>query len=377
MQCEYFNAGVCTSCTQILVPYPDQLGAKDAHARQLLVEHTSMRWLPPVASEESGFRNKAKIVVSGSYSEPTLGIVDRQGRGIDLSACALYSPEIARVIPILHELVQRAQLTPYNLATRKGELKNILVTSSASGALMVRFVLRSKKLLVAIRNQLEWLQTKAPSIGLVSINLLREHIALVEGDEEIILTEQTTLPMQVNGMSLHLRPQSFFQTNTQIAEALYQQGQVWAKQKNPAHVWDLYCGVGGFALHLAQALPAASITGIEISDEAIASAQRTARELGLENLVFSAADATAFAESSASLPDLLIVNPPRRGIGSELAQWIENSGIDTVVYSSCNAVTLAKDLKKMPSYEPQEGRVFDMFPHTNHYEVAVVLERHR
>lgn len=375
MQCDYFDAGVCRSCTQIQVPYASQLEAKDADAKSLLTRYAQLRWLPPVASEESGFRNKAKIVVSGTAQDPILGILDRDGNGIDLSQCPLYTFDILALMPLLRELIQRASLTPYNVPARKGELKNILVTASTSGALMVRFVLRSKKLLVPIRREISWLQEQNPAIEVVSINLLREHKAVVEGDEEIILTEQTTLPMQVNGMDLHLRPQSFFQTNTGIAEALYAQGSQWVADAAPSSLWDLYCGVGGFALHSAQAVPHAMITGIELSQEAIASAQRTVAEKELTNLTFKAQDATAFALDAQEVPECVVVNPPRRGIGEQLAQWLEESDIQTVVYSSCNARSLKKDLENMPSLKPVVGRVFDMFPHTNHYEVAVLLRR--
>ena len=72
---------------------------------------------------------------------------------------------------------------------------------------------------------------------------------------------------------------------------------------------------------------------------------------------------------------MVIVNPPRRGIGAELAHWLETSGIDHVLYSSCNATTLAKDLAAMPSLRPMRARLLDMFPQTSHYEVLVLLER--
>src|SRR5699024_2097939 len=89
------------------------------------------------------------------------------------------------------------------------------------------------------------------------------------------------------------------------------------------------------------------------------------------------ADATAFALAAApsEVPDLVIVNPPRRGIGAELAQWLESSGVSDVIYSSCNALTLAKDLRAMPSLQVREVRVLDMFPQTSHYEVATHLTR--
>lgn len=375
MQCDYFDAGTCRSCTLMGVPYGAQVAEKQQAAADLFAAYPELEWGEPALSPELGFRNKAKIVVGGSAAEPTLGILDRAGRGVDLSGCGLYTPQIAALMPVLRQLVQRADLTPYSVPRRKGELKNILVTASATGELMIRFVLRSKKLIVPIRRELDWLFERVPQLAVVSVNLLREHVALVEGDEEIVLTERTTLPMDVNGMSLHLRPQSFFQTNTAIAEAMYSQAQRWVAEAQPASVWDLYCGVGGFALHAASAAPGAEVTGIEISTEAIASAQRTVAEKSLANLTFSAQDATEFAVTGTERPELLIVNPPRRGIGGRLSSWVQGSGIETVIYSSCNAKSLAKDLEQMPAYRPVQARVLDMFPQTTHYEMIMLLRR--
>ncbi|WP_424823571.1 methyltransferase domain-containing protein, partial [Rothia aeria] len=323
MECAYYRESLCRSCTNIETPYPAQLAAKQADARRLLAAYPHLTWLEPVASDEAHFRNKAKLVVGGSAQNPSLGIVDyRSGRATDLSECSLYIEPIERAIPVLHELIQRADLTPYDIPARRGELKNILVTASETGELMVRFVLRSKKLLVPIRRQLGWLQERLPKLAVLSVNLLREHVALIEGDEEIILTDRQTLPMRVNGMSLHLRPQSFFQTNTQIAQAMYAQGREWVGQVQPRTLWDLYCGVGGFALHAAQVMHG-EVTGIEISAEAIRSAQRTVAEQGLEGVKFAAGDATEFAVNAREIPEMLVVNPPRRGIGERLCAWVE------------------------------------------------------
>jgi len=373
MECAYFRDDLCSSCPSIETAYTAQVQAKQEHARALLANSPQLQWLDPVTSAEAGFRNKAKLVVGGSAKNPTLGIVDyRSGRATDLSECPLYMEPIQAAIPVLRELIQRADLTPYDIPNRRGELKNILVTASETGELMVRFVLRSKKLLVPIRRQLGWLQERLPKLAVLSVNLLREHVALIEGDEEIILTDRQTLPMRVNGMSLHLRPQSFFQTNTQIAQAMYVQGREWVGQVQPRTLWDLYCGVGGFALHAAQVMHG-EVTGIEISAEAIRSAQRTVAEQGLEGVKFAAGDATEVAVNARETPEMLVVNPPRRGIGERLCAWVEGSGIEHVIYSSCNAKTLAADLARMPSYKPVAARVLDMFPHTNHYEVMVLL----
>ena len=189
MECAYFRDDLCSSCPSIETAYTAQVQAKQEHARALLANYPQLQWLDPVTSAEAGFRNKAKLVVGGSAKNPTLGIVDyRTGASTDLGECPLYMEPIQVAIPVLRELIQRAGLTPYDISNRRGELKNILVTASAAGELMVRFVLRSKKLLVPIRRQMDWLQERLPNLAVLSVNLLREPVARVEGDEEIILS---------------------------------------------------------------------------------------------------------------------------------------------------------------------------------------------
>ena len=139
----------------------------------------------------------------------------------------------------------------------------------------------------------------------------------------------------------------------------------------PASVWDLYCGGGGFALHLAA--PGRSVVGVEVSEQAIEAAQQTAREIGVD-AGFVPGDAAAFAMSSDSAPELVVANPPRRGIVG-LAAWLEASAARHVLYSSCNAESLGRDLARMPSFRPVSARLLDMFPNTPHHEVLVLLSR--
>lgn len=354
-------------------PYAEQVAAKELHCRTLLGDHTSLQWLPPVESPESGFRNKAKMVVGGTVQKPTLGILDAEGRGVDLRECGVCSPGLQACLPVFAAFITEARLTPYDVPRRSGELKHLIITESPHGELMLRFVLRSENLVGRIRRHLPSLLHTLPQLKVVSVNVHPEHKAVLEGEREILLTEQSTLRMHINGLDLHLRPQSFFQTNTEMAAALYRQGRAWVNEVGPASVWDLYCGVGGFALHCAD--PSREVLGIETSREAIVSAQLSSQDAGLQRVSFQADDATAFALSTDQAPELVIVNPPRRGIGRELCAWLEFSQVEHVVYSSCNARSLAHDLAAMPSFTAQHGRLLDMFPQTSHYEVMVQLGR--
>lgn len=370
MQCGYFDRLECRSCTLMGVPYGTQIDGKLAHARHVLAALPVAQWLPPILSSPAAFRNRAKMVVGGTAENPTLGILDAAQHGTDLTGCGILAPEVHAAFAPIKAFIALARLTPYDVPTRRGELKHVLLTLSPDGDLMLRFVLRSTEPLGRVRKHLPSLLAALPQLAVVSVNLLPEHKAVLEGDEEIMLHGET-LAMRLGGHTLHLRPASFFQTNTEIAAALYAQAREWIDETSAHSVWDLYCGVGGFALHVAA--PGRLVHGVEMSAAAIDSARLSAADAGLTNVTFAVGDATAL--NAAEPPNAIIVNPPRRGLGAQLCATLEASGVQTIVYSSCNAVTLARDIAAMPSYRPQRIRLFDMFPQTDHYEVMVLLTR--
>jgi 23S rRNA (uracil747-C5)-methyltransferase len=373
MHCPHFVHGRCRSCSEIQTPYALQLAAKEAHCRALLADFPDIEWLPTVASPERAFRNKAKMVVGGSAEAPTLGLVDSTGAGIDLQDCLLYPPALQASFGPVRDFIRQARVAPYDVQTRAGELKYLLVTlAEGSGQLMLRFVLRSQEPIGRMRKHLPSLQAALPGLRVVSANLQPEHKAVLEGEQEIMLGGDERLTMVLNGLPLHLRPKSFFQTNDAVAAALYRQVRDWVDAARPEALLDLFCGVGGFALHCAS--PDRDTLGVEISAEAIDSAEASRREINAPRTRFEALDAAAYA-ASALLPPLVIVNPPRRGIGADLCDTIERSAVRWLVYSSCNAESLARDLAAMPSLRPRRARLLDMFPHTRHYEVLVLAAR--
>ncbi|HEY0117621.1 MAG TPA: 23S rRNA (uracil(747)-C(5))-methyltransferase RlmC [Cellulomonas sp.] len=374
MFCPAYDDGRCRSCTLLAVPYDEQLAGKAAHVQKLLAPFGDIAWQQPAASAPSGYRNKAKLVVGGTVDAPTLGILDADHRGVDLQDCLLYDERLAGAFPALSQFVTDASLEPYAVPERSGELKHLLVTVSPDGELMLRLVLRSTEALARIRKHLPSLQAELPSVAVVSVNVLPAHAALLEGEREILLTEASALRMRLNGLDLWLRPQGFFQTNSAVAAELYRQAAAWLSDEPPESLWDLYCGVGGFALHAAA--PGRRVLGVETSEEAVTGARASAAFAGID-AEFVTGDATAFAvdSSSADVPDVVVVNPPRRGIGGALAGWLEASGVPRVLYSSCHAESLATDLAAMPSLRPVRARLLDMFPQTAHDEVLVELRR--
>lgn len=407
--CRLHRSGTCRSCPHQDMPLDLQLSRKQQRVAQMLAAAPNPvpadAWLPPVASAPERFRNKAKMVVSGRAAAPVLGILGPDG-GIDLRSCPLHMSAIEDALPALSRAVSRLGIGPYDVDARRGELKHLLVTASPDSDLMVRWVLRSHRHVEQLRGALPELRQELPTLAVMSANIQPVHQAIIEGEEEIILTDDVPwgdrllmrlrLPELVgsgsapDGISagrtggadqaamtellLFLPTRSFFQTNTGVAERLYATAAHWAQDLGrQAEVWDLFCGVGGFALALAR--PGRRVLGVEVSEPAIRGARESAALMGLSSrdVRFESGDARILTPGAGAVPDLLVVNPPRRGIGAELAERIDNSGVARMLYSSCNPVSLAADLEAMPSLRVRRAQLFDMFPHTDHAEVLVEL----
>ncbi|MCY4762740.1 23S rRNA (uracil(747)-C(5))-methyltransferase RlmC [Klebsiella aerogenes] len=373
MHCALYDAGRCRSCQWLELPLTQQLADKMANLRELLAGHPAARWLAPVSGPETAFRNKAKMVVSGSVERPLLGMLHRDGTPEDLTDCPLYPPSFEPVFAALKPFIARAGLTPYNVARKRGELKYLLLTESQQGGMMLRFVLRSAAKLEQLRAALPWLQQQLPQLKVITANIQPVHMAIMEGEQEIFLSDQQALAENFNGVPLWIRPQSFFQTNPMVASQLYATARDWVRALPVNHMWDLFCGVGGFGLHCAT--PQMRLTGIEIASEAIACAKQSAAQLGLTNLHFQALDSTQFATHEDDIPQLVLVNPPRRGIGAELCDYLSRMAPPYIIYSSCNARTMAADIDRLQGYRLERVQLFDMFPHTAHYEVLTLLVR--
>ena len=168
MRCAYFDAGVCRSCTWMGRPHGEQVADKERHCLNLLGERDDLAWLPPVDRAGVGVPQQGEDGGRRApVEQPTLGILDAGGHGVDLQGCGLYPASLAATFPVLAAFVTRANLTPYDVPARTGELKNLLVTQSPDGELMVRFVLRSQEPVARIRKHLPWLLDALPQLRVV------------------------------------------------------------------------------------------------------------------------------------------------------------------------------------------------------------------
>lgn len=375
--CSYFNQSICKSCDLLTMDYPDQIQLKERTLRNALAEIAPVKLLESINSAPMNFRNKAKLVVTGTIAEPLLGLWGEENldQGRELLACPLHVKAINDMLPDVKEFITLSKLEPYQIAAKKGELKGvILFHSESSNETYLRFVLRSKESIDRIKKNQNFLLDKYPALKCVSVNIQPVAHAILEGEEEVFITTRTSIDHKLGNVTFSLGPRAFVQTNQAVAGKLYETAASWVKESQSRKFMELFCGQGAFSFFAAPYIQEG--LGIEINPDAILEAQKTAAKYNQSHLKFESADAGKIKEKIVEYsPDIILVNPPRRGL-AEACELIIQSCPQTIIYSSCNYETLAKDLKKLnPYYETIRAQIFDMFPHTNHFETLVELRR--
>jgi len=278
---------------------------------------------------------------------------------------------------VLKKLLAVYDIIPYDLLTKKGELKYLLITySQSTNELILRFVLRSKESLDRLRKLAIVLIEQHSLVKVVTANIQPVHQAILEGEEEIVLTNRDYITHNFGTVVLYQGPRSFFQTNSAMAQSLYEKFQKELSKLGVNTLLDLYCGVGAFSFYAKKFC--IKVVGIEISKEAIGYANK-ARETNLgSDIVFSALDADAFLQNNSQRFDAIVVNPPRRGLNDQIITQLIKLSPNYIFYSSCNAETLERDWQKLKNdYEIKSLQLFDMFPFTSHFETLTVLSRQK
>lgn len=374
--CEYYNAAICDSCRLIEVDRLKQVENKQLHLKSLIRKHSDADILPPVTSPPLAFRNKAKMAVTGSLDHPIIGLPgDKKDldSGREILHCPVHHPRINEIIDSLTEFIQLCRVAPYQISSKKGELKGvILYHSSGTDECYLRFVLRSRESVDRIKKNLSFLLTKHSFLKCVTANIQPIPHALLEGEEEIFLTEREHINYQLGKLTINLAPKGFVQTNQFMAQQLYQTAANWVRELNTDKFAELFCGQGAFSFMLSSVVKKGM--GFEINPEAVKEANATANKLQLHHLTFKCSDAAHVKVDLCEFdPDLVLVNPPRRGLGESIQIFLDRSW-PYLIYSSCSPETLDKDLEKLtPKYRILKAQLFDMFPHTEHFETLVLL----
>ncbi len=268
----------------------------------------------------------------------------------------------------------RAQgLTAYDRRSGEGLLRNLVVREGRrTGELQVR--------LVTSPGQIDTggLAEAAQPVGGLLWTQIDSVAETTQGGETALLAGRDRLREEIGGLRMHISPSAFFQTNTEMAERLYELAIDYAQPGGTDRVYDLYCGIGTIGLLMAPRV--AEVWGLELIEEAVADAIAGARRNEIDNAHFFAGDVRlAMRElvAEAGRPDVLVVDPPRSGLSQKVVRRIIEAGPRRIVYVSCNPTTLAPNAAQLveAGYVLRRVKPVDMFPQTPHIEAVALLER--
>ncbi len=371
----------CGGCDFWHMDYREETRLKAERVRQCLnriggerLEKMSILAAPAC----TGYRNKAQYPVTSQKGRVMAGFF-RAGthQVVEVKKCRILPDETEQARQIVIDHANQFGITAYDEKTGKGLLRHIYVRRGAvSGQMLVCLVVNGQKL-PCTEALIEELKAVPGFTSLVlSVNTKPGNTVL--GDKFITLFGPGYIEDTLCGLSFRLSPRSFYQINHSQAQRLYEAAIAQGSITKEDLVLDLYCGVGTITLAMAKA--AGKVIGVEIVEQAIIDAKENAKRNGIENAEFFCADAGKTAlelEKQGIKPDVVVVDPPRKGLSGDTIEALDRMSPRRIVYVSCDPATLARDvaLLKERGYRLQTAQAADLFPRCSHVETIVCLSK--
>lgn len=326
-----------------------------------------------------GYRNKAQYPVGAGDTAPRIGFyAPRSHRIVEQHTCRLQPAVFTAAVETVDRWMQTHAVPAYDETTHTGLVRHIYLRyGEASGQVMVCLVCTSGKI-PASQELVQALRQEVPGLCSVMVNINRADTNVILGDEEFPLWGTPVIEDTLCGLTFRLSPRSFYQVNRQQAETLYTLAAEVAGLTGSETLLDLYCGTGTIGLTMAHRVK--KLIGVEIVAPAVEDARRNAQANGITNATFlcsDAAKAAARLERQGEHPDVVIVDPPRKGCDPALLETMAQMAPSRIVYVSCDPATLARDCQRLTALGYTVSRVVpvDMFPRTPHTECVVLLEQ--
>lgn len=378
--------GKCGGCCFRHISYEAELRAKEGFVRDSFsrIGGLSPELLPIRGSEScDGYRNKLQMPVAKQDGKTVCGFFsERSHRVIPVERCALQPELFAQITAFVTEQADKLHISVYNEEKHEGVLRHIyLRRGHYSGEICLCLVARRK--VPEFARLARSVTERFPQVTGVVLNINRERTNVILGEEEITLCGKPTISDVMCGVSVEISPKSFYQVNTPAAEALYRQAAEIAEPEGKT-VLDLYCGAGTIGLSMSACgrcgKPAKRIIGAEIVPQAVENAKENAARNSITNAEFICADAgecAARLEKSGEKPDVIILDPPRKGCDDNTLTACAAMSPERIVMISCNPATAARDCKRLSElgYSVNKVRPFDLFPRTSHVECVALLDK--
>lgn len=387
-RCTHFPQ--CGGCQMQTIPYPDQLAIKTDQIRRLLedvIEAPAEGYFEGIkpSPAESGYRNKMEFTFGDSCKGGPL-VLGMHKKGsfydiVDTADCQIVDADIRLIRSTVLALAAGTPYPYYHRMTHRGFFRHLLVRKArASGQILVDLVTTTQftpqmpmeELDADLVRSLTSLRLEGAIAGI--LHTYNDSVAdTVQSDKTQLLYGRDYIEEQLLGMDFRITPFSFFQTNSGGAEVLYATVRSYIGDTKDKTLFDLYSGTGTIAQILAPV--ARHVTGVEIVEEAVEAARSNARQNRLPNCDFICADVLKVIDSLEEKPDMIVLDPPRDGIHPKAMPKILKLGADTIVYISCKATSLKRDLVPLQNagYRVQKMSLIDLFPGTSHIETVCLL----
>jgi len=374
--------GRCGGCTWQHLAYPAQLAEKhrivtDALAAVPAVAAGTVEVAPVVRSPDVlGYRNKGKYVAAGLDGRLVLGAYVPRSHGvIDMLGCRVVAPVIDELATWARGALDAAALEPYDEARRTGELRYVVIRASGSGDALVGLVCTtatSKKKLDLVASSM----ARHPALrGLVvTRNDRRDGAILPTGTRAEVLVGTGVMTERLGGVDVEVGIGEFLQVNRTQAAAMYARVAELAEPADGTRAVELYAGLGGITFSLAAR--GAAVVAIEIDADAVAALRRSAQRAGLVRVRAEAGDASRLAAVPGGT-DVVVVNPPRKGLAPAVIDAIVGARPARIVYVSCGPQSLGRDLARLgdAGYVATAIEPFDLMPGTAQVETLVRIEQ--
>ena len=373
----------CVGCSFIDVPYPEQLARKraivlDSFARYPSLAAVEMPRVAP-ASERLGYRTRVKLVVRRNRDQIALGLyVPNSHRVIDISSCPVHPRPVNQTAQYLKKKILELGIMPYDERDDSGDLRYVdFRFSAARQELSVTLVTRHSPFPAGVQLARS-LMKRFPFVTGVNQNVNEARGNVIWGPAFHTLAGRETLMDRVGDVKLVFPPGVFSQANPSTARKLYETVTKFADLIGSETVLDLYCGVGPISLYLAST--ARQVWSVDDSELAVNTAKQNARRNGRGNCRFLAGDVGSMAtklKNDLGHIDLIVLNPPRKGLQPAAMKPIVECGAPKLIYVSCEPTTLARDLDRLVNggYRIERLALFDMFPQTEQVESVALLTK--
>ena len=329
--------------------------------------------------KEEGYRNKAQFPVQKKDGKVAIGFyAPRSHEVIPCVDCRLQPPSFARILTEIQGFLERENISIYDETTGKGLVRHIYLRyGEVTGEIMVCLVINGKSL-PKEGHLVKRLLEVEPGIASVILNTNTKNTNVILGKECRTLYGKDHITDLLCDVKVDISPLAFYQVNRSSAENLYRKAAEFAALTGEETLVDLYCGAGTIGLSMAGQVK--ELIGVEIIPEAVENARSNARKNGVKNARFLCADASQAATALADegiRPDVVVVDPPRKGCDLPVLEAIARMAPSRVVYISCNSATAARDCAEFAKlgYRAVKAQAVDLFPRTCHVETVVLLSK--